>query len=62
MFPKAKRVLHDEVLDRIGVDLERAHTARISVAPATPDRNRPRRLRSRLDPRERTLADRRALQ
>lgn len=43
MFPKAKRALHDEVLDRIGDDLERAHGARLSVAPPIPERLRIRR-------------------
>jgi hemerythrin-like domain-containing protein len=38
MFPKAKRALHDEVLDRIGTEIERAHAARISVTQAGPER------------------------
>jgi hypothetical protein len=33
MFPKAKRALHDEALDRIGVELSRAHASRLSVSP-----------------------------
>jgi len=56
MFPKAKRVLHDEVLDRIGVDLERAHASRLSVSPPMPERLRARRLRPRSP-----LPERRAL-
>lgn len=43
MFPKAKRALHDEVLDRIGVEIERAHVVRLSVSPVTPERQRARR-------------------
>jgi hypothetical protein len=43
MFPRAKRALHDEALDRIGVELERAHTSRLSVGPAIFERPRPRR-------------------
>ena len=43
MFPKAKRALHDEVLDRIGTEIERAHTARLSIAPAILERPRARR-------------------
>jgi hemerythrin superfamily protein len=43
MFPKAKRALHDEVLDRIGTEIERAHAARLSIAPGTTDRTPSRR-------------------
>ncbi len=43
MFPKAKRALHDEALDRLGVEIERAHVARLSVAPTIFERPRPRR-------------------
>src|SRR6185369_5507943 len=32
MFPRAKRVFHDEDLDRIGVEVERAHTRWLDVA------------------------------
>jgi len=32
MFPRAKRVLHDEALDRIGGELSRAHASRFAVA------------------------------
>jgi hypothetical protein len=38
MFPRAKRALLDEALDRIGVELSRAHAARLSVAPVSPER------------------------
>ncbi|APR79502.1 Regulator of cell morphogenesis and NO signaling [Minicystis rosea] len=38
MFPKAKRALSDEALDRIGTEIERAHATRVSVAPASADR------------------------
>jgi hemerythrin superfamily protein len=38
MFPKAKRALHDEALDRIGLEIERAHAARISVDPVRLER------------------------
>ncbi len=59
MFPKAKRALHDEALDRIGTDIERAHAARLSIAPAIFERPHPRRRR----PDERPVAlERRALQ
>lgn len=44
MFPKAKRALQDEVLDRLGTEIERAHAARLSVAPPIiHERPRPRR-------------------
>jgi hypothetical protein len=43
LFPKAKRAFHDEALDRLGEDLARAHSSRLSVAPAMLDRPRPRR-------------------
>jgi hemerythrin-like domain-containing protein len=33
MFPKAKRALHDEQLDRLGDELQRAHDTRLSVVP-----------------------------
>jgi hemerythrin superfamily protein len=33
LFPKAKRALHDEALERIGQEIERAHASRIAVAP-----------------------------
>lgn len=36
MFPKAKRALHDEVLDRIGADIARAHAARVAVTASVP--------------------------
>lgn len=36
MFPKAKRALHDETLDHIGVELERAHVTRLSVGRRAP--------------------------
>jgi hypothetical protein len=55
MFPKAKRALHDEVLDRIGVEIERAHAARISVAPPMIERLRPRRRIERPAPAERRV-------
>jgi hypothetical protein len=58
MFPKAKRALHDEALDRIGAEIERAHAARLSVAPPIFERPRPR--RRRLDDRPTSL-ERRAL-
>ena len=38
MFPRAKRALHDEVLDRIGVELSQAHAARVAVGPAMAER------------------------
>ncbi len=38
MFPKAKRALHDEALDRIGGEIERAPAARLSIAPAPAER------------------------
>ena len=38
MFPKAKRVLSDESLDRIGGEIERAHAARLSVTKGAPER------------------------
>jgi hypothetical protein len=38
MFPRAKRALHDEELDRIGVELSRAHAAREAVGPALTER------------------------
>jgi len=38
MFPKAKRALHDEALDRIGAEIERAHAARSAVTAAGPER------------------------
>ncbi len=38
MFPKAKRALHDEALDRIGVEIERAHAARLSLCTPSPER------------------------
>ena len=53
MFPKAKRALHDEALDRIGEDLERAHAARIAVAPVRIERPRARRRSERPAPFER---------
>ncbi len=53
MFPKAKRALRDEVLDRIGVELDRAHAARLSVGPAMFERPRPRRRIERPTPLER---------
>jgi hemerythrin superfamily protein len=43
MFPKAKRALHDEQLDRIGTEIERAHAARLSLSPSIHERPRPRR-------------------
>jgi hypothetical protein len=43
MFPKAKRAFTDEALDRIGAELDRAHSARLSVGPAVFERPRPRR-------------------
>jgi hypothetical protein len=43
MFPKAKRALHDEALDRIGVEIERAHASRKAIAPPVLERSRPRR-------------------
>jgi hypothetical protein len=43
MFPKAKRALHDEALDRLGAEIERAHTVRLSVAPTIFERPRSRR-------------------
>ncbi|MFT3769981.1 MAG: hypothetical protein QM820_31520 [Minicystis sp.] len=43
MFPKAKRALTDEVLDRIGTEIERAHATRVSVAPASAERTLARR-------------------
>lgn len=43
MFPKAKRALSDEALDRVGLEIERAHAARISVAPIAHDRPAARR-------------------
>jgi hypothetical protein len=56
MFPKAKRALHDEVLDRIGVEVERAHASRLSVGPAIFERLRPRRRLDRPALIERRLA------
>jgi hypothetical protein len=53
MFPKAKRALHDEALDRIGEDLERAHASRLSIAPARIERPRARRRTDRPGPPER---------
>lgn len=38
LFPKAKRAFHDEALDRLGVEIARAHTVRLAVAPAMLDR------------------------
>ena len=43
IFPKAKRALHDEALDRIGEEIERAHASRLAVAPLGPPRAAPRR-------------------
>jgi hemerythrin superfamily protein len=43
MFPKAKRALQDEALDRIGTEIERAHAARISVGIVSPERMTARR-------------------
>jgi hypothetical protein len=43
MFPKAKRALVDEALDRLGDEIERAHAARLSIAPPVRERPRPRR-------------------
>ncbi len=53
MFPKAKRALHDEALDRIGEEIARAHASRLSVAPAMLERPRPRRRPERQLPLER---------
>ena len=55
MFPKAKRALHDEALDRIGVEIERAHATRLSVGPAILDRPRARRRTDRPVPERRAL-------
>jgi hemerythrin superfamily protein len=54
MFPKAKRALQDEVLDRLGVEIERAHAARLSVGPAM-ERPRPRRRVERVSPERRAM-------
>ena len=53
MFPKAKRALHDEALDRLGAEIHRAHAARLSVGPAMFERPRPRRRIERPSPVER---------
>jgi len=53
MFPKAKRALHDEALDRIGGEIARAHASRISVGPAMLERPRARRRSERSLPLER---------
>ena len=53
MFPKAKRALHDEALDRIGGEIARAHASRLSVGPVMLERPRPRRRIERPLPLER---------
>lgn len=53
LFPKAKRALHDEALDRIGGEIARAHASRLSVAPVMIERPRPRRRTERPLPPER---------
>jgi hypothetical protein len=53
LFPKAKRAFHDEALDRLGVELQRAHTVRLSVAPVILERPRARRRLDRPAPPER---------
>lgn len=40
MFPRAKRTFRDEELDRIGVEIERAHALRMEVGPLLPERPR----------------------
>jgi hemerythrin superfamily protein len=56
MFPKAKRALHDEALDRLGDEIERAHAARLSVSPSMLDRARPRRRIERAHDAERRIS------
>ena len=53
MFPKAKRALSDEALDRIGEEIARAHASRLSVAPTMLERPRSRRRTERTLPPER---------
>ena len=53
LFPKAKRAFHGEALDRLGVELQRAHTVRLSVAPVILERPRARRRLDRPAPPER---------
>ncbi len=43
LFPKAKRALRDEALERIGQEIERAHATRLAVAPLGPPHPAPRR-------------------
>jgi hemerythrin superfamily protein len=46
LFPKAKRALHDEALERIGQEIARAHASRMAVAPLGSLPAAPRRLPS----------------
>jgi hemerythrin superfamily protein len=43
LFPKAKRALSDEALERIGQEIERAHATRLAVAPLGATHPAPRR-------------------